>query len=802
MKNQAVSSFEVLSSISWGTHFCQFYEAKEDLLEILVPYIQTGLANNEYCLCVISRLGPVSPDDLRSSLLEFTPGFERQVADKDVEILYETDWYLQGNQFNSSKALTALNEKYEHALGSGYSGMRVWTDASWLSDKHWSEFDIYERQIDDLVTSSRMIILGTYPVTRISAAKILDVVNMHRFAIRRRMGNWEMIETTTEAQSRARLIVDTIPTMAWTLQRDGVVDFVNKRWIEYTGHPLRNLEDPLRVMHPDDIPRVMDKWKTTVISGTAQEDELRLLRHDGEYRWFLVRTAPLIDEQGNIVNWYGVAIDIDDSKRLSNALLESEKRYTSLFENMKEGVAYFKLHYEGETLVDATYLEVNPAWELLTGFTGVVGRKLTDLLPGALITGSELISRASKVALTGKSDKFETYSAWLKKWLSVAAYCPKREHVIVVLDNITERREAEEKLQIAYKSLSYHVDNTPLAVIEFDKDLFIKRWSRRAEELFGWTASEVLGRNVYDEDLAWIYKEDATNVDEINKELRNGAVDWNQSHNRNNTKYGKVVSCEWYNSVLKDDQGNVKAILSLVLDVTERSKTEQKLQRVNAELHSLSSHLQNVRELERTAVAREIHDELGQQLTGLKIDALWVARKLEGGDKSVRDKVVDMVALINDTMKAVRRISTQLRPGILDDLGLIAALEWQSQEFEKRTGISSLFTSSDYDLTLEAGLATNIFRVYQEALTNIARHANATSIETVVIASKDHLILTIKDNGQGFDPTQAKETSFGLIGMKERALMMGGQLIINSAKQEGTRVTLRVPIDKAEKEDQ
>jgi len=246
---------------------------------------------------------------------------------------------------------------------------------------------------------------------------------------------------------------------------------------------------------------------------------------------------------------------------------------------------------------------------------------------------------------------------------------------------------------------------------------------------------------------------------------------------------------------LRDEQGKVLTILSLALDVTERRKTEDKLKNANAELHTLSSRLQNLREVERTAIAREIHDELGQQLTGLKIDTLWITRRITKEEKNIKEKLSDMVEHINDAVKTVRRISTELRPSILDDLGLIAALEWQSQEFEKRTGIRSQFTSNRDELNLEVNLSTNIFRVYQEALTNVARHANATQVETIFEEDDNYIHLIVKDNGQGFDLNEIKTNhSFGLIGMKERAMMLNGDLSIESNKPYGTIVFLKVPI--------
>jgi PAS domain S-box-containing protein len=601
-------------------------------------------------------------------------------------------------------------------------------------------------------------------------------------------------DTLQKSEDRIRLIINTIPTMAWTIRPDGTVDFVNQRWLDYAGHSWEEIEEPARIVHPEDLSRVLENWIENMASGKSYEEELRLKGADGEYRWFLVRTAPLHDEKGNVVKWYGVSIDIDESKRLGNALQESEQYYLSLFENMAEGVAYFQMIFIDGTLQDAIYLEVNPAWEKMTGLTNVVGKRITQVLPGILDSNSEFFERSVRVALTGQTERFETYSAALKKWLSVSAYCPKKEHVIVVFDDITERKQADDKLQLAYQRLSYHVENTPLAVVEFDKDLVIKRWSKRAEEIFGWTAPEALGKNVHDTDFQIIYRDDLSAVDTINEALTKGTVNWNISLNRNYTKDGSVIYNEWYNSVLRDEHGNVITILSLVHNVTQRKKTEEKLQQVNAELHRLSSHLQSIQENERTAIAREIHDELGQLLTGLKMEIGWLNKKLPD-DTVLQAKGNEILSLVGEMLKTVKRIAMDLRPNMLDELGLMAAIEWQGQEFEKSKGIKFKFHTNLNDFSPKKNLSTNVFRVHQEALTNIARHAQATQIETTLERNDGSLLLVIKDNGNGFNVDEEKSIrSIGLIGMKERALMLQGELTIESEKGKGTVVMLKVPI--------
>ncbi len=235
-------------------------------------------------------------------------------------------------------------------------------------------------------------------------------------------------------------------------------------------------------------------------------------------------------------------------------------------------------------------------------------------------------------------------------------------------------------------------------------------------------------------------------------------------------------------------------------DITERKKAEEEIKKTTGQLRQLTSRLQNIREEERTRIAREIHDELGQQLTALKMDAFWIGKQIDVADKTIHEKISSMISLIDDTITTVRRIASDLRPSILDDLGLIAALEWQGQEFEKRTGIKSILTNKMKDFKPIGELSTTIFRVYQEALTNITRYAHATEVETTIEEKNNHITLIIKDNGCGIDLSDVNyKNSLGLIGMKERAALFQGELTIESQKQKGTTITLKIPLLNIEK---
>jgi PAS domain S-box-containing protein len=351
-------------------------------------------------------------------------------------------------------------------------------------------------------------------------------------------------EAVEQGEDRIRLIIDTIPTMAWSLRPDGIVDFLNQRWLDYTGLSLEQyVQEPTGPIHPDDIPRVIEKWLANMAAGELSEDELRLRAADGEYRWFLIRTVPLLDEQRTIVKWYGTSTDIEDRKR------------------------------------------------------------------------------------------------------------------------------AEEKLK----------------------------------------------------------------------------------------------------------------------------------QREN-QLRTLSARLQSAREEEGSRIAREIHDELGAALTSLRWDLEGIKKTLpESGKQSqvsdMSEKLTAMLGLIDATINVVRRIAAELRPSVLDVLGVIQAILWQSQQFQDRTGIAVDCQSPRDEVDLNPEQSTALFRIFQEALTNILRHAAATRVDVSMAEEAGRFVLTIRDNGRGITENEKSgQSSIGILGVRERAHLTGGEIDITGVEGEGTTVTVRLPM--------
>ncbi len=366
-----------------------------------------------------------------------------------------------------------------------------------------------------------------------------------------------------------------------------------------------------------------------------------------------------------------------------------------------------------------------------------------------------------------------------------------KDYLIGVGIDIADRNRAQKELKESETRLNYAQEVAKIGSWETNLTDLSVIWSNQTFEIFEIDSSAMDTSHL--NFLQFVHPEDKEKVDAAFG-LSFSSTDVHHIEHRIITPGGSIKHLEERWRIVHDTNNKPVRAVGTCQDITERKKIETALKESRDNIRLLNTHLQTIREEERTFIAREIHDELGQQLTGLKMDASWLTKKADKQDKAQQQKLADMIALIDATVKTVRRISSDLRPGILDDLGLIAALEWQSSEFEKRTGIHCSFTSNVNDLPLEKNLVTGIFRIYQETLTNAMRHAKATLIKGRLEQTATHLILSIEDDGVGFEIKEEKSNkTLGIIGMKERALMLGGELNIESELKKGTVVVLKIP---------
>ncbi|MDI6767303.1 MAG: PAS domain-containing protein [Bacteroidota bacterium] len=237
-----------------------------------------------------------------------------------------------------------------------------------------------------------------------------------------------------------------------------------------------------------------------------------------------------------------------------------------------------------------------------------------------------------------------------------------------------------------------------------------------------------------------------------------------------------------------------KHVMDLRREIVARKQAAFEIQKMNKQMRQLAARLQSVREEESTRIAREIHDDLGQALTGLKMDLKWLEKQSPAAQKTIKEKIQSMFQLIDNTIQSVRKISTELRPGVLE-LGLVSAIEWQVKEFQKRTGIKCSFITDKKEIQLTEDQSSNLFRMIQEILTNIIRHANASEVTVNLSCKKKSLLLEVHDNGRGITPEEIENVnSLGLLGLRERTYILGGTIELEGKPGQGTVVKVKVPM--------
>jgi PAS domain S-box-containing protein len=351
-----------------------------------------------------------------------------------------------------------------------------------------------------------------------------------------------------------------------------------------------------------------------------------------------------------------------------------------------------------------------------------------------------------------------------------------------------ERKRMEETLRDSEEKYRTLFENSKDAIYITTQEGQFVGFNNSTLDLFGYTKDEMMRLTVKNLFLHPRHRLKFQREIERKESVRDYAV-------RFRKKDGTKIYCLLTSNPQLSKDGKILGYRGIMRDITESKRWEEDLSNSREQLRALAARLQSVREEERTQIARQIHDELGQQLTGLKMDLSWLSKKLPKTHKSLGNKTESMMMLIDETIQSVRRISTELRPGILDDLGLMAALEWQAKDFQDRSGIKCEFKSNLEEIDLDRNLSTAVFRIFQETLNNVIRHAKATRIKTTLVKQNKKLELKVEDNGKGIAKNKIFDSkSLGLVGMRERILPWEGQIEISGIRGKGTTVRVIIPM--------
>lgn len=467
-----------------------------------------------------------------------------------------------------------------------------------------------------------------------------------------------------------RVVIDTIPAMVWSLLPDGSLEFLNRRWLEYSGVTLEEgLKDPLKTVHPDDRARVVEMWTRRMAAREPFEAEMRLRRADGEYRWFLVRTVPLLDGKGAVLKWYGTSNDIEDRKRAHEAMQQNRELLQFVLATLPVGVIVT------DPAGDITL--ANPASRRIWG--------------GELIVSGADRRERSKGFWHGSGRRLAP-----EEWASAVAVSEAR----AVLDQLID-------------------------IETFD------------------------GRR---------------------RTIHNSAAP------------------------IADAQGAIVGAVVVNEDVTERVRAEKELRESAHRLQHLSRRLLMVQEEERRHLSRELHDEFGQLLSAISLH-LQVARSAAG--PAAWPSVQECATLLERAGERVRSLALELRPAMLETAaGLDGTLRWLVEQQSRLGGLAIAVNGHLGDVPSE--IAVTCFRVVQEALTNAIRHARAREVRIDLQQTPQAVRVSVQDDGVGFDlGTTGRQAAahghLGLVGMKERVEILGGDLAIESRPGGGTRVSVSLP---------
>ncbi|MGC4100543.1 PAS domain S-box protein [Ferruginibacter sp.] len=592
-------------------------------------------------------------------------------------------------------------------------------------------------------------------------------------------------EEVLESERRYQTLAEVSPVGIFHTDADGYTTYVNPRWCQMSGltPALAEGNGWLNAVHPDDRKRLFEGWEAATNAKTSSVSEYRFVRNDNTVTWVMGQAIPERNTDNVIIGYVGTITDITERK-LAEEQIVNEKNLSDKIINSLPGIFYLAdqtprlLRWNGALEEISGYNEAEI--EVMTPITLFDPEDHTALRKGLERSYREGMADVEVNLLTKSGKKIPFY------FTGVGVEYKGKPAVLGIGIDISERKKAQDEI-IKEKNISDSIINSlPGIFYLYDKQGQFLRWNNNFEKVTLYDADEIKHLHplqLFDEDEKELLTEKISNVFVVGED---------------NVQANLMIKTKekipyYFTGIAIDYEGD-KCLMGVGIDFSERKKAQEEIKETSEKLRQLTAHLLNVREEERKRIGREIHDELGQQLTAIKMDVAWIDKKIEPGAELIKTKLKNIITLLDGSNQSIRRILAELRPGILDDYGLIEALEWQNRQFTANTGIPVNFVTAERELKLPEPVSTCIFRIYQEAFTNITRYAHASRVTTSIILETGVIVVIIKDDGIGFD-TQAVQSkkSFGVLGMKERVFSLGGTFELETTPGKGTTITIRLP---------
>ena len=587
-----------------------------------------------------------------------------------------------------------------------------------------------------------------------------------------------------------RRIAETSADAIYLIDVDGLITYVSPAVEEILGYRPEEFAGTRFGSHfrPEDLPVVEQAFRKNLGGEEVKNLRLRILNKNGDVVPIEVNSTPVY-EADRVVGVQGIGRDVTEREKFEAALRRSEARFKAQYKGLP--IPVYTWQKSGD---DFELIDYNRGAEEITegGIVDYQGIKATELFHDSPDIIDDMHQCYREKGNLQREFLYSFKTTKKSKQLFVSMCYVPPDLLLAHTQDVTARAEAERRLRESEARFRTAVDALPFGFFMLDND---GRYIM-ANDVVKSDLPDIIGLRLSD-----------LQVDEGTKAI------WTENNRR--AFAGEVVQGEVcfemggeervFHNIISPvyDGDTVQAILGVNIDITDRKRSEEALEMSRQQLRALAGRLHEVREEQSTSIAREIHDELGQALTGLRWELSWVQKRIgkaqnAGEKQQLEEKIKNMICDTDALIKSIRRISSELRPLILDDMGLVGAIEWQVAEFQGRTGIRCELHQDglkDEELILDSQRATAAFRIFQEILTNVLRHSEATQVQIDLRREDDAGVIEVRDNGKGMPGGDVTEPSgLGILGMRERAQVFGGQVSIQSEVGKGTTVHVVIPV--------
>jgi PAS domain S-box-containing protein len=585
-----------------------------------------------------------------------------------------------------------------------------------------------------------------------------------------------------KSEEKYRVIIEDLTELICRFLPDGTLTFVNEAYCRYFGMKSKELigKSFMPFIPEEDREMVYRQFKSLGLKNSVVTYEHRVILPNGDIRWHQWTDRAIFDGQEQVIEFQSVGRDITKRKLAEEALKESEEKFRELADSVTD--VFFAMDK------DLKYIYWNKASENLTGIPekDVIGKSLYEIFPDTLET-----RRAGNIYLdvfrTQQPQNFiNRYQIKNKEhYFEINAY-PSKKGLSVFVTDITERKQVEEELKQSEKRLRSLADAAFEGIV-FHKEGIILRNNEQFSEMCGYGPDELLGENIISLLVAPEAKEFVVEQITGGREGPYEAI----GVRKNGTKFSMEIRAR------EAELEGQKIRVATVMDITERKQGEEQLRKSHRLLRNLAASLSEAEERERKRLAQELHDQVGQTLSALGINLNLIRSQISKKSLKIADhRIEDSLELLKKTTESMRTVMSDLRPSVLDDYGLLAGIRWYSEKFSGRTNITVEIHGEELKPRLPMSVETTMFRIYQEALTNIAKHSHAKKTIISLKETYDGVKLSIADDGIGFDSETVyktkKEMVWGLHTMKERAEALGGKFIIESKPGTGTKIIVEI----------